>query len=411
MGNETCFGITSTRKDEEHLSTILLAEDSRFLRKATELILAKAGYSVITAADGEEALRLARSAQPQLILLDLMMPRLNGVEVIRLLKQEPRTAGIPVLVLSVFSQQNEHKLLKAGAAAYYEKTRLVPESLLEIIRKTLADPTPHAQGVNGAARDCSPEEAEAERETLVVSSGDKSEYERQVFEQLIAVNNELLAAQRELAAANDQLRRLSATDELTGLVNRRKASEDINRLLALARRQKATLCIALLDLDNFKSINDHFGHAAGDDVLRGLASLMLRHFRSEDVVGRWGGEEFIVGLYACSLAQASARLEAIRKDLFEQRFSFGEGYTRGVSFSAGVVAFPEAGADLERLVHAADTALYAGKRSGRNRVVAEPYTDSALAEATANITLHRDQGAAAPARSQDPSRLSLARRF
>lgn len=372
------------------MPTILLAEDSRFLRKATELILAKAGYTVITAGDGEEALRLAQTARPELILLDLMMPRLSGVEVIRSLKQESRTAGIPVVVLSVFSQQNEQKLLKAGATAYYEKTRLVPESLLEIIKKTLSDPNPHAaQRVNGAA----PDSQEAERETLVVSHSDKSEYERQVFEQLIAVNNELLAAQRELAAANEELRKLSSTDGLTGLVCRRKATEDINRLLSLARRQKATLCIALLDLDNFKSINDHFGHAAGDDVLRGLANLMLRHFRTEDVVGRWGGEEFIVALYGCSLLQAAARLDAIRKDLFEQRFRFGEGYTRGVSFSAGVVAHPEAGADLERLVHAADTALYAGKRSGRNCVVGERSLNGTPLQPTAELAL---EGAVQP---------------
>jgi len=304
------------------LPTILLAEDSRFLRKATELILAKAGYGVLCAADGEEALQLALAKLPDLIILDLMMPRLSGVEVIRSLKQHPRTANIPVIVLSVFSQQNEQKLLKAGAAAYYEKTRLVPESLLEIVKKTLSSPAQGSeQSINGTAKTVPPEDEE--RETLLVSQSDKGEYERQVFEQLIAVNNELLAAQRELAAVNEELRRISRTDELTGLANRRKATEDITRLLSLARRQKATMCVALLDVDNFKAINDRFGHGAGDNVLRGLAGLMLRHFRTEDVVGRWGGEEFIVALYGCSLQQAAARLDALREDLLEQRFSFG----------------------------------------------------------------------------------------
>jgi diguanylate cyclase (GGDEF)-like protein len=367
------------------MATILLAEDSRFLRKATQLILSKAGYCVVAAADGEEALRLALVSQPQLILLDLMMPRMNGVEVIRALKQDPKTAHIPVLVLSVFSQQNEQKLLKAGAAAYYEKTRLVPESLLEIVRKTLENPNSAIQSVNGPANESPEDEA---RETLVVSKGDKGEYERQVFEQLIAVNNELLAAQRELAAVNEELRRISSTDELTGLANRRKGTEDINRLLSLARRQKATLCIALLDVDNFKNINDRFGHGAGDCVLRGLASLMLRHFRSEDVVGRWGGEEFIVALYGCSLQQAAARLEVIRKDLYEQRFCFGEAYTRGVSFSAGIVAHPQSGGDLERLIHAADTSLYAAKRGGRNRIIAEPSSNGVALQDPAQVALY-----------------------
>src|SRR5579859_19579 len=140
------FDVRRYHTNRTDMPTILLAEDSRFLRKATELILAKAGYSVISAADGEEALRLASLGKPQLILLDLMMPRLNGVEVIRSLKQDRTTAHIPVVVLSVFSQQNEQKLLKAGAAAYYEKTRLVPESLLEIVKKTLENPSSVAQG-------------------------------------------------------------------------------------------------------------------------------------------------------------------------------------------------------------------------------------------------------------------------
>jgi len=99
---------------------------------------------------------------------------------------------------------------------------------------------------------------------------------------------------------------------------------------------------------------------------------MLRHFRSEDVVGRWGGEEFVVALYGCSLSQAAARLELLRNEVGEKTFSVDQASAVRITLSAGVVAFPEAGADLERLCHAADTALYLAKRSGRNRVVFTP---------------------------------------
>ena len=352
--------------------TILIAEDSRFLRRATELILAKAGYTVLTAADGEEALQIAQSELPQLIILDLMMPRLNGVEVIRALQQDQATASIPVVVLTALAQRNDQKLVQAGATAYYEKTRLIPETLVDIVKRTL-DPSAVATTREPSPSQTAAEELSvAERETLLVSGNDKSEYERQVFEQLIAVNNELLATQRELAKANEELRRLSGTDDLTSLSNRRKSTEDIVRLLSLARRQKQSLCLGLLDVDHFKRINDRYGHAAGDAVLRGVSSLMLRHFRSEDVVGRWGGEEFVVALYGCSLSQAAARLELLRNEVGEKTFSVDQASAVRITLSAGVVAFPEAGADLERLCHAADTALYLAKRAGRNRVVFTP---------------------------------------
>ena len=363
--------------------TILIAEDSRFLRRATELILAKAGYTVLTAADGKEALEIAQSSLPQLIVLDLMMPRLNGVEVIRALKEEAKTSAIPVLVLTALSQRNDQKLVQAGATAYYEKTKLIPETLVEIVKKTLvqsaAPQSAQIERIKSSGERVT--SMEAERETLLVSGSDNSEYERQIFEQLIAVNNELLIAQRELASVNEELLRVSGTDELTGLSNRRKSTEDIVRLLSLARRQKTSLCLALLDVDRFKDVNDRFGHAAGDAVLRGFASLMLRLFRSEDVVGRWGGEEFVIALYACSLPQATARLERLRGELCGKPFIVDEATNIEVTLSAGVVAFPEAGADLERLCHAADTALYMAKRGGRNRIVTNPSTTNPASSA------------------------------
>src|SRR5437588_12668695 len=106
---------------------ILLAEDSRFLRKATELILVKAGYEVITAGDGDEAYALAHAKQPHLIILDMMMPKRDGLSTLRSLKEDSSTCDIPVVVLTGLSQHNEDRLLRAGALAYYEKSKLIPE--------------------------------------------------------------------------------------------------------------------------------------------------------------------------------------------------------------------------------------------------------------------------------------------
>ena len=106
------------------MKAILLVEDSRFLRHASERTLAKAGYQVLTAADGEEALERARTTQPDLILLDMLLPKLGGPEVLRKLRQEPATSAIPVIVLSSLPQSNEQKLKEEGATAYFEKNRL-----------------------------------------------------------------------------------------------------------------------------------------------------------------------------------------------------------------------------------------------------------------------------------------------
>jgi CheY-like chemotaxis protein len=128
---------------EVRLKLILLVEDSRFLRLANERALVNAGYSVVTASDGEEALRIAYARIPDLILLDMLLPKLGGVEVLHALRNNPLTAMIPVIVLSSLPQKNEDKLKKEGATAYFEKSQLQldqhSESLGHIVKRTLED--------------------------------------------------------------------------------------------------------------------------------------------------------------------------------------------------------------------------------------------------------------------------------
>ena len=125
------------------MKSILVVEDSRFLRLANERALVRAGYSVMTAADGEEGLRMACQNVPDLILLDMMLPKLGGPEVLQALRQEPLTAQVPVIVLSGLSQRNEARLKEAGATAYFEKSRLDLDShsdvLVQVVKKTLGE--------------------------------------------------------------------------------------------------------------------------------------------------------------------------------------------------------------------------------------------------------------------------------
>jgi CheY-like chemotaxis protein len=121
--------------------TILLIEDSRFLRSAMERILIRAGYEVIGVGDGQEGLRLAHETNPQIILLDMMLPTLEGTSVLRQLKAEPATSSIPVVILSGLSQKNEQKLKMAGAVAYFEKSKLSLDddgkALLQAVRQVV----------------------------------------------------------------------------------------------------------------------------------------------------------------------------------------------------------------------------------------------------------------------------------
>lgn len=139
------------------LKSILLVEDSRFLRKAIEQVLVRAGYKVLTAGDGEEALRIAYSRIPHLIVLDMLLPKLGGPEVLQALKGSALTAHIPVIVLSSLSQKNEAKLKQAGAVAYFEKSKLELDqhsaSLLQIVKRTL-DSIADGGGAEGSV--CAP---------------------------------------------------------------------------------------------------------------------------------------------------------------------------------------------------------------------------------------------------------------
>ena len=128
---------------------ILLVEDSRFLRRAGERALEKAGYEVLTAADGEEALKIAQDAIPSLILLDMMLPKLSGLEVLRTLKQGAATKDIPVIILTGLSERNKEKLLQEGAVSYVEKSDTLLEKDSAVLIQAVARALGKAAGPSG----------------------------------------------------------------------------------------------------------------------------------------------------------------------------------------------------------------------------------------------------------------------
>jgi diguanylate cyclase (GGDEF)-like protein len=167
----------------------------------------------------------------------------------------------------------------------------------------------------------------------------------------------------------EKLRAEAIHDPLTGLFNRRYLEETLPRELHRARRGNSPLCVAMLDLDDFKRFNDSFGHGAGDSLLRELGKLMRANLRKSDISCRYGGEEFVLVLPDSSLADAEQRVEQIRAQIKELQIPHGEQLLRAITVSAGVAQAEDPPPNPSELLRAADTALYAAKNAGRDRVM------------------------------------------
>jgi two-component system, cell cycle response regulator len=188
--------------------------------------------------------------------------------------------------------------------------------------------------------------------------------------------------QDELKRRSAEFAEMSRTDALTGLHNRRHLEEQLRRLASSARRHNHPLAVIMLDIDHFKSVNDSLGHDGGDAVLQEFARRVSSAARDEDVVGRWGGEEFLLILTETDMAGTRRLAERVRESVAATTFQLGDRQLV-VTVSAGCVSGPADNPD--ELVRQADAAMYQAKSSGRNRVVAfEPHTNQS--EEPAGVT-------------------------
>jgi len=176
-------------------------------------------------------------------------------------------------------------------------------------------------------------------------------------------------AQDALIKREAHLREQSVRDHLTGLFNRRYMEETLERELLRASRKQLYLGVIMLDVDNFKGINDTFGHAAGDIILQELGNFLLEHIRGEDITSRYGGDEFIIVLPDAPREVTRVRAELIRQNAHLIHFPFEKQIPGPVTLSIGVAAFPEDGSTSAEILKAADIALYRAKDEGRDRVV------------------------------------------
>ncbi|MGB0717428.1 MAG: diguanylate cyclase, partial [Phycisphaerae bacterium] len=308
---------------------ILIVDDVEANRLILERTLTRAGYDVQAAGTGAEAESLSEQFQPGVILLDMMMPDRDGIETCRALKQNPRTRSIPVIFVTAESPtQRIEEAFAAGGADYITKPYHIDEILARVSVQLRLRQT--------------------ERELI----------EKTMF-------NENLA--KELQKTNEQLAQQARLDPLTALLNRRAWEEAAEREFKIAKRNHRSLAILMIDVDYFKMFNDSLGHPAGDACLREVAEILKNVCRSSDLIGRYGGEEFVVLTPESDVKGAANLAERIRVGISKKGVSHPSSpISTWVTVSVGVAV--SSNPDLEHVLQEADNALYDAKRNGRNCV-------------------------------------------
>ena len=300
--------------DRPPMATILVVDDSSAIRRIISRTLESAGYHVLEATDGRDALDVCRAQRPDLVLLDIDMPVMDGHAALREMRDDPDLRSTPVLFLTARTGGADVATgLELGAQDYLRKP---------------CEPAELTARVGMALR------TKAQETALAVEARTMSE--------------------------------LSTTDALTGLGNRRRMEAEISALLA-KHGPDALATFIMVDVDHFKSVNDTLGHAVGDLVLRIVAGRLRGALDERLLVCRWGGEEFLAAGVGLDAAEAYAEAERVRKIVSATPFAIGVDQSVAVTVSAGCTVATMAG--FAAALEAADKALYEAKRSGRNRVV------------------------------------------
>lgn len=299
---------------------VLVAEDHPATQKLLEKILRNAGFEVTVAGNGEEALDLFRREFTPIVLMDWIMPEMNGLELCRALRQSATTGYVYIIFLTARdSKADVVKALEAGADDYITKP--------------------------------------FHREELLAR---------------IKTGIRILDLERSLRKANEEIKLLSFTDALTGIYNRGYLNERLPHEVKRSVRYEHPLQIIMCDIDHFKSVNDLYGHQAGDEVLRGFAAFLKGSIRQNlDWVARYGGEEFVIVLPETDASGAYAVAERMRQAVAQKRFRI-QGKGIRVTASWGISGLDpdrsQESLSSDALLNEADQCLLSAKRTGRNAV-------------------------------------------
>ncbi len=320
------------------MAKILVIDDSRLVAHVAKTILQKRGHMVTLAGDGEQGIAALAQDRPDLILLDLIMPGLDGYAVCERIKKNAETAETPIIMLTSKAESADKvRGLEAGASDYVTK----PFDEGELVAR-----------VNTHLRI------------------------RELYESVQEKN-------RELSALNRQLQDLANRDGLTGLFNHRYFQEALSKDFQRSIRYHESLSCVLCDIDFFKKFNDTYGHPVGDVVLKSLGRIIDGSLRETDLAARYGGEEFALILYHTPGQAAAMVAERLRQAVETCEVVAGNLVLK-VTVSVGVATFPHPEIPNHKiLVECADKALYKAKKQGRNRVVTYESIEKELKEEAA----------------------------
>ena len=302
--------------------TILVVDDRESNRHLLKEVLESAGHNALCASDGAQAIELAVTGRPDVILLDVKMPGMDGFEVCVKLQALAETATIPIIFVTANYAEEQDTLhgLEVGAYDYLVK--------------------PISRSV------------------------------------LLARVGVMLRIHR----SEERMRQLSMIDEFTGLFSKNYVVRRLEEEMQRAQRRGSLLTVTMLDLDAFKSCNDTFGHQFGDEVLKRVAGTLKTNMRLHDSVGRYGGEEFLIVQPELTESEAVAMVGRLKQHVAEECL-YGEGRELRVTFSAGIAEWDRR-LVTEKLIHRADCALYAAKRAGKNQTVCYAQMNGASAPAS-----------------------------
>ena len=286
---------------------VLIVDDDPEVTEHYTIHLRNAGITVDSLGSAEGIIEKLAQLNPDVLVLDIDLPGLSGLDVCRALRMSERFEALPILIVTALKDDRTRLLaFRAGASDVVTKPA-IPEELL--------------------AR--------------------------------VGVQLKSVRLQRDRADK----------DALSGLLLRRPFVEAFGRTLAAATREGTPLSMVLLDIDRFKTINDTYGHLAGDQVIARLGDLLRRRFRLEDLRSRWGGDEFMLVFPGQNIAFAERAAQRLLGEFSELRFLADNGEFFSATFTAGVAAYPQDGSTIAALVHRADERLYVGKQRGCSQVL------------------------------------------
>ncbi|MEY8877822.1 MAG: putative bifunctional diguanylate cyclase/phosphodiesterase, partial [Leptothrix sp. (in: b-proteobacteria)] len=334
---------------EPDVVSVLIVNDEPVTLMTLEAVLEDLGLNLVLATSGEEALRQLLARDFAVILLDVMMPQLDGFATAELIRSRPRSATTPIIFVSAAAQTygEQFKGYELGAVDYL-LTPVMPHVLRA---KVSVFASLHRKN----------RQLERQAEELAAAH---RQLQRERVAELARINGELLAEIAERRQAETQAHFLATRDALTGLFNRRALQDRLDHAIEASHRHRSSFALLFLDLDHFKPINDGLGHDVGDGLLKEIANRLHGTVRESDTVARLGGDEFVVLLEDLDDPQRASEVADKLIEVIAQPCTV-QGHVLNTSASVGVAVFPQDGGNPVELMKSADLAMYQAKQHGR----------------------------------------------